>query len=143
MNNNELKLLIEQGKREQAIKNVKDFYNVSLKEAEEYVDCLVLKGETKIKSEKRKSRIKTILLIAIPIVFASLICVGIYDVQKKSEWNKDVYGPTNYREAYIKNLNDPSLSAFEIMEIDLELRRQESLGIPFKETTYWKNYKLK
>jgi hypothetical protein len=151
MDNSKLKSLVEEGKQAEAVKVVKEFYGVSLKEAGEYVDSIMQENEAEIKSKKRKKNILKVALIIIPTVLVGLIVIGTYktfrhmDEESKmyDSWYKDVYGPQDYKEAYLKIANDPMLKAQEKSDLYMELRKEEISGTPFKETKYWKNYKLK
>jgi hypothetical protein len=151
MDSNELKSLITQGKRDEAIKLAKDFYGVSLKEADEYVELLMSKNNLDKKRKNKKSNIWKTVLIAIPIILIGIILIGQYSVyqyweeqsQMYESFHKDAYGPKDYKEAYLKIAHDTLLKAEEKSDLYIELRKEEISGTPFKKTKYWKNYKLK
>lgn len=150
MTEKDLLTLIEQDKREDAIRLIREMYNTSLLESNEYLDALILKEEKRAHKDKRKTHMSKILMIGIPILLIGLVFFGVskaiqHEKERKEtidEWYKEVYGPSNYQEAYLKISNDKRIDSSEKSNLYLELRKEEIAGTPFKETKYWKNYKL-
>ena len=151
MNKEKLISMAEQEGRVKAVKAVMELYDISLKEADEYFESIISNNETKLKTKRRKSNILKVALIAIPIALASLFFYGVHSSSQNieeyskfhEEWNKELYGPADYKEAYLMMVHDSTIDSNKVVELYIELRKQEIDGVPFKQTNYWKDFKLK
>ena len=101
MNTSELKLLVEQGEREQALKIVKEFHNVSLKEADEYLDSILQKDEAEIKTNEKKAHNWNIAIIIATLLLAVIIAILVFWLglsQHRQEGYEKIYSEQSNNE---------------------------------------------
>ncbi|MBP1616946.1 MAG: hypothetical protein H6Q14_773 [Bacteroidetes bacterium] len=144
----ELKGLIYLKKKEAAIIHVKEKYNVSLKEADEYVSSLIFRQETAVaKKNTRKKRKITIisLLVGAAVLWFSL---EIRQALKQADeadnamklMNAESFGPSTYERASLNIANDSTMTVDQKVALYIKLNKLRLQGVPYKETFYWIEY---